>query len=67
MDESERAKYRKLVERECDEMRCAAEIWGRVDISRDEKLRLFDEAQFRIQKCEQDAKLYIESIIGRAS
>ena len=64
MNDVDRAKYRALVEKECNEMRIAAGIWGRVDIDRDEKLRLFNECHMRVIEYERDAQNYIDSIIA---
>ena len=64
MNELQVDTYRSLVRKECDEMIVASEIWKRTDINRDEKLRLFNEAQIRIRQYELDAQVYIDSIVG---
>jgi hypothetical protein len=64
VNESQRAKYRGLVDKEFEAMNEAVKLWERQDITRQERMRLFSEAQTRIDQLGQDSKRYAESIAG---
>jgi hypothetical protein len=64
MNESQRATYRALIEKEFEAMREAVQLWERQDITRDERIKLFNQAYARIRQLEQETKQYVESIIG---
>ena len=63
MNQTQRDTYREMVRTECDEMRRAGAIFERQDISREDKIQLFNEAQVLIREYERTAQDYMDSIL----